>query len=462
MGRTESLLLRSLIAVACLLRATQLPLPFAENDLGWGGAFYSLIARNHLRHGFLFSWGAPFTDPGLGFGAGFPHLYLNHPPLTGWLVALSFSIFGEHEWSARLVPLAFSIGSIPLLYRLIRLDFGKDTALRAAFLFSILPMGTYYGPHLDVQGSLVIFFLLLAVWRHRVFVLDPARTNTVAFVLALLAGLLTDWPAHYLVILLPLLHRLVFHRKPGRAVWTASRLGGLAILAMLGYIAWQGGLFGLIGEGLHRSSSRTVDDPLATRHLPVWRWTADLALRWGLMFSPVALGLSLLGMVSWRKQARDETWKVRHFSLIILWAVAMLHVLLWRQGAWFHAYWSCYALAPVAGTAALALSGIHSHRGKAAILLLTALWSLGAWGYLVSRPNYTTAYWKEFGETLRASTAPDDIICIHQPVRVMLEYYADRRIIRAGGPDEASCTIEAGEDGLGSWWVVPTGKPFKE
>ena len=50
-----------------------------------------------------------------------PHLnglpYMEKPPLLYWLTALSFSLFGVAEWSARLVPAISSLGCVALLVR---------------------------------------------------------------------------------------------------------------------------------------------------------------------------------------------------------------------------------------------------------------------------------------------------------------------------------------------------------
>ncbi|HXA46975.1 MAG TPA: glycosyltransferase family 39 protein, partial [Burkholderiaceae bacterium] len=50
-----------------------------------------------------------------------PHLnglpYMEKPPLLYWLTALSFSVFGVAEWSARLVPAMSSLACVAMLMR---------------------------------------------------------------------------------------------------------------------------------------------------------------------------------------------------------------------------------------------------------------------------------------------------------------------------------------------------------
>src|SRR5438309_1242457 len=50
--------------------------------------------------------------------------YLDKPPLLYWLVMLSYSIFGVHDWAARLVPALAIHGTIVSLYLIGRRSLG--------------------------------------------------------------------------------------------------------------------------------------------------------------------------------------------------------------------------------------------------------------------------------------------------------------------------------------------------
>ncbi len=56
---------------------------------------YSEISREMLRSGDWHQWVIPHLN-GLA--------YMEKPPLLYWLTAVFFAVFGESEWSARLVP----------------------------------------------------------------------------------------------------------------------------------------------------------------------------------------------------------------------------------------------------------------------------------------------------------------------------------------------------------------------
>ena len=87
---------------------------------------YSEISREMLRSGDWHQWVIPHLN-GLA--------YMEKPPLLYWLTAVSFAIFGESEWSARLVPVISSLSCVGLL-----LWFGKklgrpQTVRLAAIMF---------------------------------------------------------------------------------------------------------------------------------------------------------------------------------------------------------------------------------------------------------------------------------------------------------------------------------------
>src|SRR5204862_7065639 len=54
--------------------------------------------------------------------------YLDKPPLMYWLVALSYGVFGAHDWSARLVPALAVHGCVLLTYLLGRRGLGERAA----------------------------------------------------------------------------------------------------------------------------------------------------------------------------------------------------------------------------------------------------------------------------------------------------------------------------------------------
>jgi 4-amino-4-deoxy-L-arabinose transferase-like glycosyltransferase len=62
--------------------------------------------------------------------------YLDKPPLLFWSSALSFGLFGIHNWSYKLPSILFAFGGVYATYRYARLFQSKPVATWAAFLFA--------------------------------------------------------------------------------------------------------------------------------------------------------------------------------------------------------------------------------------------------------------------------------------------------------------------------------------
>ena len=138
-----------ILVLAAVARSRGIADPWSHGDHnGWGGAFYSNIARNYARYGYVETRFAPVVSTGTVPPEN-RRYYLTHPPGIGLALSLSFALFGESEWAARLVPLLFSLGSIFLLYRLAEKVYSREVALVAAAFFSVLPLETLYGAHVD-------------------------------------------------------------------------------------------------------------------------------------------------------------------------------------------------------------------------------------------------------------------------------------------------------------------------
>ncbi|HWN81624.1 MAG TPA: glycosyltransferase family 39 protein, partial [Candidatus Udaeobacter sp.] len=189
-----------ILMYAAAIRAFNLTEPWGRHLLGINGAWHSIIGRNLLRHGFLATRGAPILNPGQSAPGEWTY-YLHHPPLLSWIVALSFRLFGVHEWSARLVALLFSLGTIWVTYRLAaRLfpEFRPRLPLAAALFMATIPMSAIYGMHVDYQGAIVLYFALAAISAYERLIATGARRHGLCLVAMVTLCALTDWPGFYL------------------------------------------------------------------------------------------------------------------------------------------------------------------------------------------------------------------------------------------------------------------------
>ncbi len=103
---------------------------------------YAEVPREMLARG---DWITPRLD-------GQP--YLEKPPLLYWLTAVSYRLFGVHDWAARLPPALAVHGSILTLYFLGRRGFGERAAFRGALMLSLAPGFVGVGRMLLIDGVL--------------------------------------------------------------------------------------------------------------------------------------------------------------------------------------------------------------------------------------------------------------------------------------------------------------------
>ncbi len=339
-------LLALIVLYAVIVRGVLLDVPFHETPEGCG-SFYGILARNYLRLPWSVTRGVPVQNT--GYRAGVPvKFYSHHPPLAPLLIAGSYKLLGMGDWQTRLVPAMCSVGTVVLLYGLLR-RWGRPRAgLLAAALYAAIPMVVYYGGQPELLNAQFAFFLLLSSAAFLRFERCPSLSN-----LALLCGTftlaaLTDWPAFYLA-------------PVAVAYWLCRRrLSGLHWIAAFGIYAaalffliyahivlvdthdWKWMLANLRARAIGDSKSGSftllswfsaaADYNLTYHTIPVLL----LALRWILVRS-------------WRRL--DAGGELTRFMFI----VGVLHVLVGRQGCYAHAWWWWPLTPPIVLAAALTL-----------------------------------------------------------------------------------------------------------
>ena len=96
-----------------------------------------------------------------------PHLkgtvYLEKPPLSYWATALSFKVFGENEFSARLITALCAWGCILLVYSMGTFFHDEKTGFYAA---AVLTTSLYHFiiGRINILDMPLTFFVCLAVW----------------------------------------------------------------------------------------------------------------------------------------------------------------------------------------------------------------------------------------------------------------------------------------------------------
>lgn len=170
--------------------------------------------------------------------------YLDKPPLLYWLVMLSYSLLGVHDWSARLVPALALHGCLLLTYLFGRRLLGERVAFWGALMLSLTP-GFVGIARLLVPDGVLTFLVLLALFSAFEAVRGP-QLHWGWWGLTTLAcglGLLSKGPVILVLLLPPLWLHLCLTGSPIRLHWRAlvGLLGGAVVVALPWYaaICWR-------------------------------------------------------------------------------------------------------------------------------------------------------------------------------------------------------------------------------
>ena len=157
-GRLAALLL--IVVLGLLLRLYGLHNPILDHP-GWRQGDEAAIARNffELQNNIFY----PQTDYD-GPPPNYVELELQVVP---YLAAQAYRVFGVHEVFGRLLAIAFSVATIPILYLLGARLFCPRAGLFAALLFAIAPGAVYYGRAIIPESDMLFFscLALLFWWR---------------------------------------------------------------------------------------------------------------------------------------------------------------------------------------------------------------------------------------------------------------------------------------------------------
>jgi 4-amino-4-deoxy-L-arabinose transferase-like glycosyltransferase len=107
---------------------------------------------------------------------------VDKPPVTFWIQSLSAFIFGLHGWSVILPQVLAGIGSVLLMYLLVKPTFGRTAARIAALVMATTPVAAAVSRTNNIDAMLV-FTLLLGVW----FLFKGTRMNRIGSLLAAFA-----------------------------------------------------------------------------------------------------------------------------------------------------------------------------------------------------------------------------------------------------------------------------------
>lgn len=315
-----------LVTLAIALRMIGLTTPWGADNLGTAGAFFSIAARNYLRYGYLAHRLIPIVT---AEGPPSPAvLYAHHPPLVPLLVSASFAIFGEHAWAARLVPLAATAMALTLLVLLARDLFGPRVALLTLAVASTLPLDAHLAAHVDVQGSVVLAFVLASL---HALARQRYRRSLIWFT----CGVFADWAALYLPVLLAIAPWPFGHRRSRRlmAVWLLY-----ATALFLAIATWLSSPEAVVTLLHDRALSFHSDQGQPFGVADALRWIAGTYL-WPLC-TPGVVVVVLVWSVT-RVPALVRRPHPERIALLLV-LFGLMHLAIGFQGARQHEFWAHY------------------------------------------------------------------------------------------------------------------------
>ncbi|WP_026973681.1 ArnT family glycosyltransferase [Alicyclobacillus contaminans] len=131
---------------------------YALQKEGYGNAYYAAAIKSMLMswHNFFYN----SFDPN-GF------ITIDKPPVDFWIQALFAWVFGYHGWALLLPQALAGVGSVAVLYVLVRRVFGVSAGLIAAAVLALTPIAVAVQRTNEVDGLLVLVMLLTTwcFWR---------------------------------------------------------------------------------------------------------------------------------------------------------------------------------------------------------------------------------------------------------------------------------------------------------
>ena len=343
-----------------------------ERFNGWhefNSAAYSRYARNHIAYGLdetkLYCTRGVTAEPPSP-----PRRYLNHPPLLALQVAIPLALLGDHEWSARLVPILASLGSTLLLMTILARCGGALLGILGGLFFVMLPLTVHFGQMVDhVAPVQFLSLLMMHGYLHwsGAYGREAARTRRGAlwYSLGAVVGIGTGWAAVLMAGLLFGWHALRVLRGQGEGrllPWLAAVPGAALAAVILHITAGVEGDFGMLGALLARRAE-------ASDHaLPEWLRTQGEYLVRNFTVAGAAVAVFGAALVApLLARARRGAGPLRlplpdalAGVLAVTGLQGLVYVLAFRSPAWFHDYWQFFLGPFVAGTLALLAVAVHA------------------------------------------------------------------------------------------------------
>ena len=234
MKKVEIFLLLTILLLGLILRLYKIERPIGDWH-SWRQADTAAVSRNFIKEGFN-PFIPKYDDMSKQANS------LDNPqryrfvefPILNTIIAGVWSITGINEAYARMVTVFITLGSILLLYFLVRSFSGKTIAFLSVFFFATIPYNVFYSSAI-LPGPLMIFGILGLYLSFVKWLKSEKWVFLASSILFANLAILT-WPIA-LFFLLPIVY--LSYEKYGFALFKNLKLWIFAFLSLAPFIAWR-------------------------------------------------------------------------------------------------------------------------------------------------------------------------------------------------------------------------------
>lgn len=407
---------------------------------GFGGALFSVVARNYLRYGFLGTkWG--LATNGGWFEPWEFRYQTSHTPFLPLLITASFKLFGISEPAARLIPLLFAVSFVIVFYLFALRFFNEEVAFLASLFLTLSPVLMTFGNRTNYEIG-ALFFMTLFFYSYFSWLRSPRRKHYLLMLLSFsLAGIMS-WSGYFSilpVLIHPLLAR-AWRRKP-LPLATGSLTLSLVLLGV--------GIFGF--HLFHVYSLGGIEELFHLAHHFFWRaggipirealpgvgWMEFFSLesyRAFYLFTPIVLFFSIGWGVCFVKTGRRGSFSETDEIIFLLLILGLAPIFVFRNVCYHHNFFLLYLL-PFTSLSAGSKLRLRSRIRWAALVgfigcsaftvLLLNRWDAD----LVLVKTRDEERPKDIGQWLAGNTVLNDRILSNIGWWPQIDYYSDRNIV---------------------------------
>jgi uncharacterized protein (TIGR03663 family) len=248
-------------------------------------------------------------------GRGYVHSPVTHGPLQFHLIATSYFLFGDSDFTSRLPHAIFSIATIAFVMIAFKRYLGRTGSLLAGLFFLISPYMLFYGRYARNE-AFVAFFGLLMLWSVLHY-LEKGKTSTLyVYSIATVLHFITKETAYIYTALILIFLAVLFMRDVLQMTWSSTKHKNGFLVSLLVALGGVGLAFGFaLLKAKGASSNASTAGGLAT-----FAANNQAMLQIGLLVSvAVAVVLAVIALIALFRDLGWETVRhIRSFDLLIL------------------------------------------------------------------------------------------------------------------------------------------------